>query len=132
MQQISNLKIHMVIHSGEKLHKCAQCNKSFNQVGNLKRHFLAHSGKKLHNCAQCSKSFTEAATLKRHLLTHSGEKTNKCAQCNYSTALTDTLRENISHWCKATPMQPVRIFCILIATYEATQNYSLWRKVTSM
>ena len=41
----SELKKHYIIHTGEKLFKCSQCDSSF---GNLKRHVSVHTGEKLY------------------------------------------------------------------------------------
>ena len=38
-----SLNTHMVVHFGEKPHKCTQCNKSFNVASSLKTHMLVHS-----------------------------------------------------------------------------------------
>ena len=40
---VSHLKNHMMIHTGEKLHKCAQCSKSFGRAGHLKKHLVTLS-----------------------------------------------------------------------------------------
>ncbi len=44
----------------------------FNRSGNLKAHERIHTGEKLHTCDQCGRSFTQAYGLK-HLHSHSGE-----------------------------------------------------------
>ena len=75
---------YMVTHTGEKLHICAHCNKSFGLAGNLKTHLLIHEGVKLHKCAQCDKSFSQVGDLKRHLTMHTGKKLHKCTQCDKS------------------------------------------------
>ena len=64
----------MITHSGEKVHKCAECNKSFGEAGTLKQHMLTHSGVKAHTCSECEKSFGRATNLRVHILTHTGEK----------------------------------------------------------
>ena len=63
-----------MIHTGEKLHKCAACNKSFGEAGTLRKHMLTHTGEKPHSCAQCKKSFSQAGNLRAHILTHNAEK----------------------------------------------------------
>ena len=44
----------------------------------LRGHLLIHGGDKLHKCAECKKSFSKSGTLRRHLLTYSGVKRRKC------------------------------------------------------
>ena len=61
-------------HSGEKLHKCDQCDKSFGQAGDLKKHMIFHAKEKLQTPIRYGKSFSQGAVLKKHLLTHNGEK----------------------------------------------------------
>ncbi|KAG1946236.1 hypothetical protein F2P79_013733 [Pimephales promelas] len=46
------LKKHMIIHTGETLHKCDQC-------GHVKSHERIHTGEKPYHCTPCGKSFTQ-------------------------------------------------------------------------
>ena len=92
------LKRHLLTHSGDKLHNCAQCSKSFGRPENLKRHLLTHSGEKPHKCVQCNYSFTQAGNLKEHIMTHTGVKPHQCCKCGYSSiTLADIRRHEMTH-----------------------------------
>ena len=53
-----------------KPHSCHVCDKSFTQASNLKAHMVFHSGKKPLSCHVCDKSFTQASPLKAHMVLH--------------------------------------------------------------
>ena len=90
-----DLKMHMMVHSGEKPFVCKQCNYSCTTASILKRHMLTHSGEKPFVCTQCSYSSTTAGNLKAHLLTHSGEKPFSCTKCNYCCTTAGSLKTHL-------------------------------------
>lgn len=78
----SNLRKHILIHTGEKKYKCEVCQKSFTQIGNLNKHKVIHSGKKAFKCDVCDSAYTQNGTLQIHKRTHTGEKPYKCGGCD--------------------------------------------------
>ena len=61
-------------------HKCNQCEYTSSQVGHLRVHLKIHTGEKLNKCNRCDFASSLAGSLRRHLKTHSGERSNKCNQ----------------------------------------------------
>ena len=90
----SNLKSHILSHSGEKDLNCVQCNKSFSRTQNLRRHMLSHIGEKSHKCHHCDYSSTIVDSLRKHIRTHTGERSYECDQCSYSSTLALTLKKH--------------------------------------
>ena len=61
------------IHSGIR-YNCDKCDKTFSQKGNLKIHYLVHTGEKPFKCDICEQSFTSNENLQSHRRTHTGDK----------------------------------------------------------
>ena len=78
---MARLKIHKIIHTGEKPYGCDQCGQHFSQRANLKAHQRMHTGEKPYGCYQCGQHFSTMARLKIHKIIHIGKKSHVCDQC---------------------------------------------------
>ena len=81
---VSNIKWHIrILHNGEKLQKCKNCDKSFGHALSLKKHIeMIHEAIK-YECDCCDKSFSTLQSMKKHIHTvHEGHKDHKCNSCD--------------------------------------------------
>ncbi|GFS81803.1 hypothetical protein NPIL_200001 [Nephila pilipes] len=78
----SRMKIHNLVHSGERPYKCSLCNKAFTQMHVLKSHMLIHTGEKPHKCEVCLKTFRHINNLTTHMRKHLNMYPYMCRFCS--------------------------------------------------
>jgi len=76
------LKVHQVVHTGEKNYLCSDCGNSFGSQSTLidhrKRKHLNHLP---HKCSHCARGFFTRQELEAHVRTHTGDKPYICVHC---------------------------------------------------
>lgn len=81
---VKGIQMHMLIHSGERRHKCSYCSKSFTQSGQLKRHINSHLNIRNYKCPEpnCDRTFVDPSSVTKHLVVHNKEDRKfQCSLC---------------------------------------------------
>ena len=68
--------------SGDKRHKCTECDRAFVKSADLKRHMAGHRNEKKFICDDCGSAFTRRDNLKAHRLLHTRESVVTCDLCS--------------------------------------------------
>ena len=92
----THLRIHMMIHSGAKPHKCDVCGKCFRQRSTLKQHKYTHleEAKKPYLCTICNKGFIKRVSYKCHMVGHTDSSLTTCKQCGRHFTSTISLKQH--------------------------------------
>lgn len=81
---VAGIQMHMLIHTGERRHKCSYCSKSFTQSGQLKRHINSHLNIRNYKCPEpgCGRQFVDPSSVTKHLVVHNKEDRKfQCSLC---------------------------------------------------
>ncbi|XP_071445673.1 uncharacterized protein [Hetaerina americana] len=91
-----DVRIHMVVHTGEKPFKCEICSRNFGTKQTLEHHMYSHTDEKPFKCEICAKGFIRKEHLQKHTLTHTGERPFKCNECSKTFCRKYDLSKHIS------------------------------------
>jgi hypothetical protein len=92
LQEINNLEIHVITHTGKKAFRCSEFSHSFRGVAYANED--THLGKPF-ECALCSRSFLRKFSLHFHVITHAGGNPFYCSECSLSFRRKSHLREHL-------------------------------------
>ncbi|XP_030768347.1 zinc finger protein 311-like [Sitophilus oryzae] len=120
-----SLKLHSVVHTGEKLYKCTYCDekfkstpmriehekithtggitpykceichKFFNKKYNLTLHIRTHTRENPVACPDCPKRFRNRSALSAHVQVNHSEKKYQCEMCGYKASTMYVLKRHI-------------------------------------
>ncbi|XP_035686847.1 zinc finger protein 513-like [Branchiostoma floridae] len=85
-------KLRSQTHSGERPHRCRECEFATSKMSALKRHVRTEhaAGKRKltekHCCPHCE---YDGANMKLHVRTHAGGRPHQCPHCEYSASQRD-------------------------------------------
>lgn len=88
-------KIHVAMHSGEKLFACRLCQESFSNRYDLKKHLTNDHSNENISCNDCDFTCTSYSSLDKHMKTHSAMvESHKCSDCNTTFTTIDDLNSH--------------------------------------
>ena len=104
---------------------CTVCGKRFKTEHYLKMHLLIHSGEKPFKCAECPAEFNRKDKLKRHQLIHEPTKRYKCPFRGYTGKyMSETVRVNLgSTWSSMSYPHWFKEFCYKELYFNTTQTW---------
>lgn len=80
---------------GRKIHRCAECRRTFSRSDMLERHVRLHTGVRPYACRLCTQVFSRSDHLTTHLRTHTGEKPYACPRCAYTASRRDMVTRHL-------------------------------------
>ncbi|CAH2251422.1 zinc finger protein 431-like [Pararge aegeria] len=68
-------------HLMERRHKCGVCDMMFFRQSDVRKHMVKHTGDRIFQCEVCLKSYGRRNTLREHMRIHADDRRFKCVYC---------------------------------------------------
>lgn len=83
------------VHTRVKKFNCCMCSMGFSTSSEMKRHMVKHTGQREFECEVCHKAYARKKTLREHMKIHNNIKNYACQFCNSAFVQNCSLKNHI-------------------------------------
>lgn len=82
------------LEGNKRAYICTFCDRIFGSSSNLKRHIMIHTGEKPYTCNVCNRPFRELSTLRKHQATHTAELSGDGGNSSFTNLYSDQVKQS--------------------------------------